>query len=67
MKRTIHVLWPYKKGVWVVGVTDSVNMSCAYHQMLHVRLTKYPQKFRGWKRHKNLRQLVEQAESARCT
>ena len=58
MKRTVYVLWPWKKGVWTVGVTDRRGAYAA-HMTLYVQMTTFPRKFRGAGRHKGLRHIVE--------
>ena len=58
MSEALRVLWHIKKGVWfcAMSVPDCngghIDPAC-------VRLTTYPQKFRGAKRCKNLRAKIE--------
>jgi hypothetical protein len=57
MSEALYVLWPYKKGVWFCGISVT-DCHGGHIQHTYARLTKYPEKFRGVKRCKNLRAKI---------
>lgn len=56
MKERIQVLWQIKPRHWLMAIVTTYPNGTAHRLQNIVKLTKHPEKFRGAKRTKHLRE-----------